>query len=398
VSGGLALPDPARTAWRRVLLRFAQQAGLPVREGNAVALLAGGTAILDATRALIRGARHALRFEMYIWSPDEAGRELADLLAEAAARGVRVHGVVDHLGSLGAGPLVERVREAGGSIRYFHPVAPWRPLRIWNRRNHRKLVIADGREAVVGSANWATEYDLRRTREAFLDLGLALRGPSVADLDEDLRRVWRRCGPDDLAPAPAQPGEALWPGPWHEEAVVQVVTSVQRFGTRAIRRHVEFLVRQAAGRLWIANAYFVPSARLLGLLGRAARRGVDLRILLPGVSDNPLTRAAGRAVFGGLLRSGARIFERGGRFLHAKAALLGAEHALVGSANLDSRSFRHNLELNLLVQHAGFAAELEKAFLDQMPDSREIALAAWEARPWRARVGQHAAYALRWWL
>jgi len=398
VSGGPAFPDPAGALWRRLQLRFAQQAGLPVREGNAVALLAGGTAILDATKALIRGARHSLRFEMYIWSPDAAGQEIADLLAAAAGRGVRVHGVVDHLGSLGAGHLIDRVRAAGGAIRHFHPVAPWRPLHIWNRRNHRKLVIADGQEAVAGSANWATEYDLRRTATAFLDLGLALRGPSVADLDEDFRRVWRRCGPDDLAAAPAQAPGALWLGPWHEDAVVQVVTSVQRFGARAIRRHVEFLVRQAKGRLWIANAYFVPSRRLLRLLARAARRGVDLRILLPGVSDNVLTLAAGRGVFGALLRAGARIFERGGRFLHAKAALLGSEHALVGSVNLDSRSFRHNLELNLLVQHAGFAAELEKAFLDQMPDSREVQLAAWEARSWPTRLGQHAAYALRWWL
>jgi cardiolipin synthase len=161
---------------------------------------------------------------------------------------------------------------------------------------------------------------------------------------------------------------------------------------------LELLVRQAEGRLWIANAYFVPSARLLGLLARTARRGVDLRILLPGVSDNALTLAAGRGVFGTLLRSGARIFERGGRFLHAKAALLGWEHALVGSANLDSRSFRHNLELNLLVQHTRLAADLEQAFLEQMPDSPEVQLADWEARSLGARLWQHAAYLLRWWL
>lgn len=393
-----ALPDPARAAWRRFLLRLSHQHGLPVREGNAVALLLGGADLLDATRALIREARSSLRFEMYIWKPDAVGREIADLLVEAAGRGVAVQGVVDHLGSLGASAVVDRVRAAGGELRFFHPVGLWRPWWVWNRRNHRKLVVADGVEAVVGSGNWGEEYDQRLTGEAYLDLGLRVRGPSVADLDEDFRRVWRRTGAAD--PGPAASGARLppWPGPACEGATVQVVTSLGRFGVRAIRRHTEFLVRQAKGRLWIANAYFIPTLRLRRLLARAARRGVDLRLLLPGVSDNPLALAASRAGYGPLLRAGARILERDRRFLHAKAALLGEDLALVGSANLDSRSFRHNLELNLLVQHRDLALKLEEAFSAQVPESRGVTLAAWETRSWWTRLWQRAAYALRWWL
>jgi cardiolipin synthase len=335
---------------------------------------------------------------MYIWKPDAVGREIADMLTEALARGVAVHGIVDHLGSLGAAPLIDQVQKAGGEIRFFHPVGLWRPLRIWNRRNHRKAVLADGVEAAVGSANWGEEYDLRRTEAAYLDLGVVLRGPSVLDLNEDFQKVWRRTGPGDLPRLEAEEGAPLWPGAWCRGATVQVVTSLQRFGARAIRRHVELLVRQAKGRLWIANAYFIPTLRLRRLLARAARRGVDLRLLLPGISDNAFTLAASRAGYGPLLRSGAIILERGGRFLHAKAALLGGDLALIGSANFDSRSFRHNLELNLLIQHEGLARELEEAFLRQLSDSRVISLRDWEARPWWVRCWQQAAYSLRWWL
>ncbi len=393
-----ALPDPARGAWRRFLLRFSHHHGLPVREGNAVDLLLGGSELIDATRDLIRGARSSLRFEMYIWEADGVGEGLADLLVEALGRGVAVHGVVDHLGSLGAAALVARVQAAGGRIRYFHPVGLLRPFRTWNRRNHRKAVVADGAEAVIGSANWGEAYDLRRTPEAYLDLGLRLRGPSVADLDEDFRRVWRRCGGPDPGPSPGGTDPLPWPCPPFQGATVQVVTSLGRFGVRAIRRHTEFLVRQAQGRLWIANAYFIPTLRLRRLLSRAARRGVDLRLLLPGVSDNRLALAASRAGYGALLKAGARILERDRRFLHAKAALVGRDLALVGSANLDSRSFRHNLELNLLVQHPELAKRLEAAFEAQVPESRAVALADWKARPWWTRLWQRAAYALRWWL
>lgn len=398
MSGRPPLPDPARSRWRRFLLRFSHQQGLPLREGNAVDLLLGGSDILEATRTLLRGARSSLRFEMYIWKPDLVGREIADLLVEALGRGVKVHGIVDHLGSLGARPLVDRVRAAGGDLRFFHPVGLWRPLRVWNRRNHRKVVVADACEAVVGSGNWGEEYDLRHTPDAYLDLGLRLRGPSVADLDEDFRRVWRRTGGEDPGPAPRCEDPPGWACPACEGATVQVVTSLGRFGVRAIRRHTEFLVRQARGRLWIANAYFIPTLRLRRLLARAARRGVDLRLLLPGVSDNALALAASREGYGALLRAGARILERDRRFLHAKAALVGADLALVGSANLDSRSFRHNLELNLLVHHPDLARQLEAAFEAQVPESRGVTLAAWEARsPW-TRLWQRAAYALRWWL
>jgi len=393
-----ALPDPARAAWRRFLLRFSHQHGLPVREGNAVGLLMGGSELLDATQDLIRGARGSLRFEMYIWKPDAVGEAIADLLVEALGRGVKVHGVVDHLGSLGIAPLAARVVAAGGELRYFHPVGLWRPFKVWNRRNHRKVVVADGAEAVVGSGNWGEEYDLRRTADAYLDLGLRLRGPSVADLDEDFRRIWRRCGGTDPGPASPPEGPLSWPRPPCDGATVQVVTSLGRFGVRAIRRHTEFLVRQARERLWIANAYFIPTLRLRRLLVRAARRGVDLRLLLPGVSDNPLALAASRAGYGALLKAGARILERDHRFLHAKAALVGRDHALIGSANLDSRSFRHNLELNVLVQHPGLVRRLEEAFEAQAPESQPVTLAAWEARPWWTRLWQRAAYALRWWL
>lgn len=394
------IPDPVHNLRRRLLAKLGHRHGLPLREGNAALLLEGGGAWLEATGALIRGARASLDFEMYIWADDPVGRSIAGLLKEALGRGVRVRGLVDALGSFGSDELLEDLRGAGAELLRFHPVAPWRPLRVWNRRNHRKLLVADGVEAVTGSANWGQDYDGLGNASAYLDIGLGLRGPSVSDLAEDFEKLWRRCGGEPRRPS--EPGvrspEPLQPGPWIEPVTVQVVTSLSRRGGRAIRRHLDLLIRQARHSLWIANAYFVPGPRLLRLLVRAARRGTDLRLLLPGPSDNRFVQAASRAVYAPLLKAGARISERRGRVLHAKAALVDEAWVVIGSANLDPRSFRHNLELNLALHHPALTAQVRRLFEALSAESDPVDAESWARRPWPARLWSWIAYRCRWWL
>ena len=163
-------PDPIVAARARLLPRAAHRHGMPMREHNAVGLLPGGDAILDAMLTLLRGAARDLRFEMYGWSDDAVGREVMEAFLGALKRGVAVRGLVDAVGSWDAGAMVAELRAAGADIRWFHPVAPWRP-RLWNPRDHRKLLIADGAEVVVGSANWGLDYRPAQNRHAFLDLG-----------------------------------------------------------------------------------------------------------------------------------------------------------------------------------------------------------------------------------
>jgi cardiolipin synthase len=381
-----------------LLSRLGHRHGLPIREGNQVALVEG-PGWLEATQALIRGAGREICFEMYIWEDDPVGRRVLGWLREAAHRGVRVRGILDGLGSFGADGMIRDLRESGGDVRRFHPVAAWRPLRAWNRRNHRKLLLVDGEEALVGSANWGMDYDPAANDHAFFDLGVAMRGPSVPDLVEDFEQVWRECGGARPSPLPFQATSApRWPGPWVGPASVQIVTAITWRGRRALRRHLELLVQQAATELWIANAYFIPGARLVRFLRRAANRGVDLRLLLPGRTDQPFVQAAGRHTHGPLLRAGAMILERPHRMLHAKAAVVDGHWVLIGSANLDPRSLRHNQELNLVLEHPAILDRVRDLFLEEAGKSQTVRLAEWEQRPWLDRLWQQLAYACRWWL
>ncbi|HXC16788.1 MAG TPA: phospholipase D-like domain-containing protein, partial [Holophagaceae bacterium] len=205
------LSDPVHALRARLLLRAAHRYGMPLREHNAVGLLPGGDAIFEATLALIQGAARDLRFEMYIWANDPAGREIMEALRAARARGVAVRGLVDAVGSWGAGAMVGELRASGADIRWFHPVASWRPM-LWNRRNHRKLLIADGAEAVVASANWGLDYRPSENKEAFLDVGLVLRGPSVPDLVADFGSAWRRSEHETLPALETVARAPIWNG------------------------------------------------------------------------------------------------------------------------------------------------------------------------------------------
>ncbi len=378
-------------------MRSGYRLGLPLRDGNGLSLLKSGSAMLEATKALIRGAEHSLCFEIYIWVDDTVGREIAALLLDAKRRGVEVRGVVDALGTWGSAGLLQALDKADIPLLRFHPVAPWRRLRVMNRRNHRKLMIADGQEAIVGSANWGLDYDEQSNPKAFLDEGVVLRGPIVQDLGEDFEKVWRRAGGTVVSQPPAA-GTQIWPGPWLEPVSVQLVTSAGRRGTRAIRRHLRLLISQARKELLIANAYFVPGVRLSRLICRAAERGVAVQVLVPGHSDNSFVQAAGRASYGKLLGSGVRIFERQGRMLHSKAGVFDAGLALLGSGNLDPRSFRLNLELNLAIHHQGAAEELRRIFEAYRSESVEILPQTWARRPWWRRVYERFTYQFRWLL
>ncbi|MBS1766518.1 MAG: phosphatidylserine/phosphatidylglycerophosphate/cardiolipin synthase family protein [Acidobacteria bacterium] len=390
------LADPVQALRRRLFLRAAHRHGLPVREGNAAAFLPGGDAILDATLALIHGAAKDLRFEMYIWSDDAVGRELAEALKGALARGVAVRGLVDGVGGFGAGRMVAELRRAGADLRWFHPVALWRP-KLWNRRNHRKLVIADGCEAIVGSANWGLDYRPTGNPKAFLDAGVILRGRSVADLVDDFAAAWRR-SEGEAPPPPPFGGAPIWNGPWKADATVQIVSSAAKGGRARMRRAFRLLLSQVRHELLVANAYFIPGLQVMKRLRRLAQRGLRVVLLLPGESDQPFVQAASRHIYPPLLTGGVRIFERERRMLHAKVAILDQEALFTGSANLDPRSFHLNLELNVLVRQPDIVAEARDGFEAQLPQSQEVQPEAWAARSRLSRAWSWFAYQFRWWL
>ena len=379
--------------WHR-LLRFGSRNRLPLSEGNAVRPLTQGHLILGATRQLIDEAASSLCVEMYIWAADATGRDLLARLQAAQARGVRVRCLVDHFGSWAMSGLL---KASGLEVRFYHPIGRQLPWRHWHRRNHRKLLVADGTRAILGSANWAEAYDCSADVACYRDLGVEVQGPAVADLTSDFHRSWGRAGglPFD-EPSPPQAPTLIHDPAWIHSVPIQVVSSLN--GGRALRRHLLLVLRQLRERALIANAYFVPDPQLLRLLQRTARRGVALDLLVPGDTDHPFVQAASRAAFGRLLHAGARIRERQARMFHAKVALLDGELVTIGSANLDSRSFRHNLELNLLLRSPELANRFEAAIGPDLAASTLWTLEAWAALPrWRKAL-QRFAHLFWWWL
>lgn len=390
------MPTLGRTAglWQW-LLNFGRQNRLPLSEGNAVRALVSGDQILDAARQLIDTATSTLHVEIYIWGEDPTGRDLRERLQAAQVRGVQVRCIVDHFGSWeAAAPLAA----SGLDLRFYHPIGRRLPWQHWHRRNHRKLVIADGARAVLGSANWADDYDCSLNAACYRDLGLQVQGPVLKDLETDFRRSWGRAGGASFEgpPAAEQGLPAAEPG-WLSDVPIQLVSSLNG-GGRSLRRHLLLVLRQLRQQALIANPYFIPDPQLLRVLLRTARRGVDLDLLVPGNTDHAFAQAASRATFGRLLRAGVRIRERQERMFHAKAALLDEELVVIGSANLDSRSFRHNLELNLLLKSRELVDIFRKAMAPDLAASTPWTLEAWEALPAWRRLLQRFAYLFWWWL
>lgn len=392
----LPWPDPREVLRRRRLLRQAHRLELPLREGNALRLLESGADILAATRTLIQGVRRELAFEIYIWADDAVGRDLALLLREAHRKGVRIRGVVDGVGSWGALGLVRELQAEGVDVRIFHPPSLFNSLRVWNRRNHRKLLLRDGEEAVVGSANWGLDYATDWNPQGFHDLGLQVRGPVVPDLQEDFERAWARAGGIPERPSP---GEGVPPEEgWLRNIPVQVVSSLRHRGPAAFARHAKLMLAEARSEILLLHAYFVPSPGVLAGLLRAARRQVRVAVVVPGRTDQPLVQAAGRHAYGVLLAAGVRIWERQTRVLHAKVAVVDGAWVSLGSANLDARSARFNLELNLHVHSPALAQRLGRLAEELQAESIPCEVSQWRDRPWWRRWGQRLAWAFRAWL
>lgn len=384
--------------WRERLLAFARREDAPLREGNAVALYGDGGTLLESTREVVRRAQRTLDIEIYYWAADEVGNGLVTLVKEALCRGVLVRVAYDAVGSWQATQHIERLRADGARVCSYRPIAPWRLRGNPNHRNHRKLLIADDTVAVIGSANWAREYDERLTKSAFLDVGLGVSGPTVRDLALDFRRVWERETKERLPP-PRDPRPGLLPpGEPFADVPVQMVSGIRRGQRSAIRKLYGLVVRAARSEVLIATPYFVPGLRLLRALARAARRGLRVVIVVPGEIDQPFVRAAARSTYGRLLRAGARVFERPERMIHAKVAVVDGEVAVVGTANIDPRSFLHNLELNLDVHHRELAGLVARFVEEQRERSVEVDAEAHARRPFLVKLWQRFAYALRYWL
>ena len=362
--------------------------------GNEVEVLCGGRAAYDSMLEAIAGARESIAIEMYTWSDDAVGRRFADAVRERWRQGVAVFVVVDAFGSLGSGGLLEGLRRDGVPLFWYNPLAPRLSRWIPNRRNHRKLIVVDGEVAFTGGINLSECHSEEFLAErAWCDLAVRIAGPAVRELARLFVGSWARAGGTiaDAAIALRHPAE-------RGAAGVQVLGHLGRRGRRALRRTYVGNLELARQSIVLAYAYFVPEVGLRRAIARAARRGVSVQLLLPGVSDVPFVRWAGRALYGGLLEAGVEIRELRSAVLHAKVGVFDGEVLAMGSVNLDARSFRHNLEVSVNVFDAAPARAALGMLEDRFRHSEKITLAGWTARPRLDRVLEGFASMWRYWL
>ena len=357
----------------------------PWRADNRFELLVDGRHFFPRMLEAIERARRYVLLEMYLVESGVVATRFIDAFVRAAARGVTVKLLLDDFGGLGLSlPDREKLAHSGVDLVFYNPLYLRKQLRNMFR-DHRKLMIVDGELTFVGGAGITDAFDVPGHPElSWRDTAVSARGPVVADWQALFLRVWNRhvSKPLDLsAPAPLAVAGGI-PG--------RVVIS-SALVTQEIKRSLYNRARRAEKRLWIATAYFVPSRKLLRALKRADRRGVDVRLLLPGAhTDHPAIRHAGRRFYSDLLRVGVRIFEYQPRFLHAKTVLCD-DWVSIGSSNLDRWNLRWNLEANQEVEDAAFAEAARSMFEEDFRDSVECRYEDWRRRPLHIRWREH------WW-
>jgi cardiolipin synthase A/B len=360
--------------------------GWPWRTGNSFQLLDGGGEFFPAMLAAIDAARSSVLLEMYLVHSGHVLTQFVAALVAAAGRGARVCVVFDAFGSLGMSRADrQRLLEAGVELRFFNPLELHK--RLGNLlRDHRKLLITDGCMAFVGGTGLTDEFAHTADRPGWRELMVRIEGPVVADWQRAFARTWRRCGPQlDLAAAPPSPPRAGAAGRLSLSEARQ--RSVLANG---VLRRVDTSIQRA----WIMSAYFVPARRFRAALGRAARRGVDVRLLAPGArTDHPWVRYASRRFYARMLRSGVRIYEYQPGMLHGKVILCD-DWVSVGSSNLDRWSLRWNLEANQEVADTRFADAVAALFERDFLVSRLISRRHWHERAWIDRLRENIAGAI----
>ena len=378
----------------------------PLVAGTKVVLLKDGPATYRAMFAAIAGAKDHINLETYIVEDDEVGRRFADALIERRRAGVQVNMIYDSVGTLGTSKdYFERLKAAGVRLVEFNPVNPLTARAGWdvNQRDHRKLLVVDGRVAFLGGINISSVYSGGSySRNApqrhgkglpWRDTDLQVEGPVVADFQRLFIDTWQRQKGPPLEPERFFP-KAQAQGP----AVVRALGGSPEEPYSQIYATLISAISSAEKEVLLTNAYFAPDPQFLAALKEAAARGVDVRLLLPSKTDSALILWAGHAYYAELLERGVKIYERQDALLHSKTALIDGVWSSVGSTNLDWRSFLHNQEVNAVVLGADFGREMRAMFDADLAASRQVTLDAWQRRPLGSRLKELFGRMWQYWL
>ena len=350
-------------------------------EGNRARLLENGEQFFPAVFEAIRAARFEVILETFILLDDNVGRELRAALLHAAQRGVRIDVMVDGFGSADLSPdFIAPLTEAGVRLRSFDPSSRLFGMRFnLLRRMHRKIVVIDGERAFVGGINYSADHLMDFGPLAKQDYAVDLEGPIVDEIHRFVRSVVREEAAHEGRPQRLD--IAAPPRRRAGDAQALLVTRDNHEHTNDIERHYRAAIRTARSRVLIANAYFFPGYRLLREMRRAARRGVDVRLILQGTPDMPIAKVAATLLYEHLQRDGVRIYEYLARPLHCKLAVVDDDWSTVGSSNLDPLSLALNLEANVVLRSAAFAAQMSST-LERLMTTQSAEVAVKPGRGW----------------
>ncbi len=373
----LAVED---AAFRRSLDGF----GNAMVGGNRAEILNNGDAIFPALTEAIRNAKESVDLESYIFKDDKAGGIIAAALIDAARRGVEVRVLVDGTGSFWSGALLARLKQAGVKAYVFHPIRLWSLYKI-GRRSHRKILVVDGRISFTGGFCIADQWlgDARNPDE-WRDIMVRATGPVSAQMQAIFGENWTYTSGEILA------GDKFYPRIEPAGDVPAQAVKMSHGDSSSLAEMLYILAIQSAKKsIHIQNAYFVPDAQICNALIQAAKRGVDVRVMVPGRHiDMPLVRMASQSSYGDLLQGGVRIFEYSKTMMHNKDAVVDGIFATIGSINVDQRSLRENAEESLSFYDRGFAADLEATFAADEKNCQEITYARWRHRGLHQRLAE----------
>lgn len=381
----------------------------PLVPGNKVVLLENGPASYRAMFTAIGAARNSINLESFGFVDDVVGRQFAAALIAARARGAQVNVMYDSLGSFDTpSEFFDNMRRHGVSVVEFNPVNPfagrhlwpWHPWSIWPR-DHRKLLIVDGKTAFTGGINITADYERgisrrprgENVRDMWRDTDVEIQGPAVTKLQSLFVSHWLQYSGTPLPTADYFPVQ----GP-ARNVMVRAIGSSQDAGFSEMYVSLISAVWHSERNAYITTAYFTPDEQLLRALEQAAKRGVDVELLLPKHTDVQITRYAAHDYYQQLLDAGVKIYERKDAILHAKTVTIDGVWSTVGSTNLDWLSFAEDDEINITVLDAGFAGEMERAFAGDREQSAEITRKQWLNRSYRARIRDWLASRLDRWL
>lgn len=350
--------------------RYSLDAGA-VRAGHSAEPVTDCRRAFALMLARISRAKKYVLLETYNFADDMVGRIFAAALTRKAGEGVPVFVIYDAAGSLDTKTeFFDGLRRAGVAVGEYHPLEPLHSIRNFFRRNHRKMLVVDGLEAFVGGMNITAEFAHREEGgQGWKDCVAHFDGPCVDDITVLFWESWRRCR-RTARPVPCE----AWSGPVTGGVLAQAVSVSGTRNRRSIRRGYWHAIENASESIYITNAYFLPGIGTIRRLTKAAKRGVDVRLIMPSVTDHPYVRWAAWSIFPKLLRAGIKIYEWQGTVLHAKTAVVDGMWSTVGSHNLDHRSLYYNLELNLNLLGEEFGSKMKAAFEDDLKNCRPVSL------------------------